>query len=82
MKKSTKVQTAETQVVNTVAEKVISKSDVCRELLKADSSMTLKYVNQELTKRGFKTMYYSELLRVKVQVKKLSEKAKTEEVTA
>ena len=30
MKKSTKVQTAETQVVNTVAEKVISKSDVCR----------------------------------------------------
>ena len=82
MKKSTKVQTAEVQVVNTVAEKVISKSDVCRELVKDDSSITLKYVNQELTKRGFKTMYYSELLRVKVQVKKLSEKAKTETVTA
>jgi len=82
MKKSTKVQTAETQVVNTVAEKVISKSDVCRELVIKDSSITLKYVNQELTKRGFNTMYYSELLRVKLQVKKLSEKAKTETVTA
>ena len=82
MKKSTKVQTAETQVVNTVAEKVISKSDVCRELVIKDSTITLKYVNHELTKRGFKTMYYSELLRVKVQVKKLSEKAKTETVTA
>ena len=82
MKKSTKVQTAETQVVNTVAEKVISKSDVCRELVIKDSTITLKYVNQELTKRGFNTMYYSELLRVKLQVKKLSEKAKTETVTA
>ena len=82
MKNSSKSKTAEAQVVNTVAEKVISKSDVCRELVKADSSITLKYVNQELTKRGLNTMYYSELLRVKVQVKKLSEKAKTETVTA
>ena len=82
MKKSSKVQTAETQVVNTVVEKVISKSDVCRELVIKDPTITLKYVNQELTKRGLNTMYYSELLRVKVQVKKLSEKAKTETVTA
>ena len=82
MNKSSKSKTAEAQVVNTVAEKVISKSDVCRELVIKDSSITLKYVNQELTKRGFNTMYYSELLRVKVQVKKLSEKAKTETVTA
>ena len=82
MKNSSKNKTAETQVVNTVAEKVISKSDVCRELVIKDSTITLKYVNQELTKRGLNTMYYSELLRVKVQVKKLSEKAKTETVTA
>ena len=82
MKNSSKNKTAETQVVNTVVEKVISKSDVCRELVIKDPTITLKYVNQELTKRGFNTMYYSELLRVKVQVKKMNEKAKTEEVTA
>ena len=81
MKKSTN-KTTETQVVNEVVEKVISKSDVCRELVIKDSTITLKYVNQELTKRGFNTMYYSELLRVKVQVKKLNEKAKNEEVTS
>ena len=80
--KNSKNKTTETQVVNTVVEKVISKSDVCRELVIKDSTITLKYVNQELIKRGFNTMYYSELLRVKVQVKKMNEKAKTEEVTA
>ena len=81
MKKSTN-KTTETQVVNEVVEKVISKSDVCRELVMKQSDITLKYVNQELTKRGFNTMYYSELLRVKVQVKKMNEKAKNEEVTS
>ena len=80
--KNSKNKTTETQVVNEVVEKVISKSDVCRELVIKDSTITLKYVNQELTKRGFNTMYYSELLRVKVQVKKLNEKAKNEEVTS
>ena len=80
--KNSKNKTAETQVVNTVVEKVISKSDVCRELVMKQSDITLKYVNQELTKRGFNTMYYSELLRVKVQVKKKAEQTKTEEVTA
>jgi hypothetical protein len=80
--KNSKNKTTETQVVNTVVEKVISKSDVCRELVMKQSDITLKYVNQELTKRGFNTMYYSELLRVKVQVKKMNEKAKSEEVTA
>lgn len=80
--KNSKNKTTETQVVNTVVEKVISKSDVCRELVIKDPAITLKYVNQELTKRGFNTMYYSELLRVKVQVKKKAEQTKTEEVTA
>jgi len=80
--KNSKNKTTETQVVNTVVEKVISKSDVCRELVIKQSDITLKYVNQELTKRGFNTMYYSELLRVKVQVKKMNEKAKNEEVTS
>lgn len=80
--KNSKNKTTETQVVNTVVEKVISKSDVCRELVMKQSDITLKYVNQELTKRGFNTMYYSELLRVKVQVKKMNEKAKSEEVTS
>ena len=80
--KNSKNKTTETQVVNTVVEKVISKSDVCRELVMKQSDITLKYVNQELTKRGFNTMYYSELLRVKVQVKKMNEKAKNEEVTS
>ena len=80
--KNSKNQTAETQVVNTVVKKVISKSDVCRELVIKDPTITLKYVNQELTKRGFNTMYYSELLRVKVQVKKKAEQTVTEEVTA
>ena len=80
--KNSKNKTTETQVVNEVVEKVISKSDVCRELVMKQSDITLKYVNQELTKRGFNTMYYSELLRVKVQVKKMNEKAKNEEVTS
>lgn len=80
--KNSKNKTTETQVVNEVVEKVISKSDVCRELVIKDSTITLKYVNQELTKRGFNTMYYSELLRVKVQVKKMNEKAKSGEVTS
>ena len=80
--KNSKNKTTETQVVNEVVEKVISKSDVCIELVIKDSTITLKYVNQELTKRGFNTMYYSELLRVKVQVKKMNEKAKNEEVTS
>ena len=57
-----------------VVEKQITKSDVCRELVIKDSTITLKYVNLELKSRGLNTMYYSELLRVKVQVKKLQEK--------
>ena len=55
--KNSKNKTTETQVVNEVVEKVISKSDVCRELVMKQSDITLKYVNQELTKRGFNTMY-------------------------
>ena len=80
MKTTTKAPTAKQvadqvtnalQDQNLVAEvKTLSKSDVCREMLKADSSLTLKPINQELTKRGMKTMYYSELLRVKNGLKK------------
>jgi hypothetical protein len=80
MKTTTKAPTAK-EVANQVVEalqdqnltaevKVPTKSDVCREMLKADSSLTLKPVNQELTKRGMKTMYYSEFLRVKNSLKK------------
>ena len=80
MKTTTKAPTAK-QVANQVVEalqdqnltaevKVPTKSDVAREMLKADSSLTLKPVNQELTKRGMKTMYYSEFLRVKNSLKK------------
>ena len=80
MKTTTKAPTAKQvadqvtnalQDQNLVAEvKVPTKSDVCREMLKADSSLTLKPINQELTKRGMKTMYYSEFLRVKNGLKK------------
>ncbi len=80
MKNTTKTPTAK-QVANQVVEalqdqnltaevKTLSKSDVCREMLKVDPSLTLKPVNIELTKRGMKTMYYSELLRVKNSLKK------------
>ena len=80
MKNTTKAPTAK-QIADQVAEnlqdqnlqvevKVPTKSDVAREMLKADSSLTLKPVNQELTKRGMKTMYYSEFLRVKNSLKK------------
>ena len=80
MKTTTKAPTAK-QVADGVTEtlkdqnlqvevKVPTKSDVAREMLKADSSLTLKPVNQELTKRGMKQMYYSEFLRVKNSLKK------------
>ncbi len=80
MKTTTKAPTAK-QIADQVTEnlqdqnltaevKVPTKSDVAREMLKADSSLTLKPVNQELTKRGMKTMYYSEFLRVKNSLKK------------
>ena len=80
MKTTTKAPTAK-QVADQVTEtlkdqnlvaevKVPTKSDVARELLKKDSSLTLKPINEELTKRGMKTMYYSELLRVKSSLKK------------
>lgn len=80
MKNTTKAPTAK-QIADQVAEnlqdqnlvvevKVPTKSGVARELLKKDSSLTLKPINEELTKRGMKTMYYSELLRVKGSLKK------------
>ena len=80
MKNTTKNPTAK-QVADQVAEtlkdqnltvevKAPTKSDVCREMLKGDSSLTLKPINVELTKRGMKTMYYSEFLRVKNSLKK------------
>jgi hypothetical protein len=80
MKNTTKTPTAK-QVADQVAEtlkdqnltvevKAPTKSDVCREMLKGDSSLTLKPINVELTKRGMKTMYYSEFLRVKNSLKK------------
>ena len=80
MKTTTKAPTAK-QVANQVVEalqdqnlqvdvKVPTKSDVAREMLKADSSLTLKPINAELKKRGLKEMYYSELLRVKNSLKK------------
>ena len=80
MKNTTKTPTAK-QVADQVSEtlkdqnltvevKAPTKSDVCREMLKGDSSLTLKPINVELTKRGMKTMYYSEFLRVKNSLKK------------
>ena len=76
MKNTTKTptakQVADQVIVNVVAPepKAPSKSDIAREMLKADSSLTLKPINVELTKRGMKTMYYSEFLRVKNSLKK------------
>jgi hypothetical protein len=80
MKTTTKTPTAK-QIADQVAEnlqdqnlqvevKTLSKSDVAREMLKNDPSLTLKPINEELTKREMKTMYYSELLRVKNSLKK------------
>lgn len=80
MKNTTKTPTAK-QVADQVAEtlkdqnltvevKAPTKSDVAREMLKADMTLTLKPINVELTKRGMKTMYYSEFLRVKNSLKK------------
>lgn len=80
MKTTTKAPTAK-QIADQVAEnlqdqnlvvevKVPTKSDVAREMLRTDPSLTLKPVNIELTKRGMKQMYYSEFLRVKNSLKK------------
>ena len=80
MKNTTKTPTAK-QVADQISEtlkdqnltvevKAPTKSDVCHEMLKGDSSLTLKPINVELTKRGMKTMYYSEFLRVKNSLKK------------
>ena len=80
MKTTTKAPTAK-QVADQVTEtlkdqnlvaevKVPTKSDVAREMLKADPTLTLKPINAELKKRGLKEMYYSELLRVKNGLKK------------
>ena len=80
MKNTTKTPTAK-QVADQISEtlkdqnltvevKAPTKSDVCREMLKADMTLTLKPINVELTKRGMKTMYYSEFLRVKNSLKK------------
>lgn len=80
MKNTTKTPTAK-QVADQVAEtlkdqnltvevKAPTKSDVAREMLKGDMTLTLKPINVELTKRGMKTMYYSEFLRVKNSLKK------------
>ena len=80
MKTTTKAPTAK-QVADQVTDalqdqnltaevKVPTKSDVAREMLKADPTLTLKPINAELKKRGLKEMYYSELLRVKNGLKK------------
>ena len=80
MKNTTKTPTAK-QVADQVAEtlkdqnltvevKAPTKSDVAREMLKRDMTLTLKPINEELKKRGMKSMYYSEFLRVKNNLKK------------